>query len=275
MTSSRDIFQSLNDQDGETLERIIARMEERGREPRFQKMRGDYLDLVELQSARTFMDLGCGTGLDARAAAKRPEFKGVATGIDLSTGMIAAGEQLAAEEGVADRVLLRAGDAAQTGLPSGTMDIVVMHTLVSHVVDPVAVLREAARLLGARGRLLVFDADFSSLSFGYPDAEIAKAMEASILQTFVANPRVMRDLPSLLPACGLRIDAVQSHILADAGTTTFFVGMLENYGPLVARMGLQPQETADAWLEHQRHSNAEGTFFGSLNFHSYLLRRTT
>lgn len=270
--TSRDIFQSLNDQDEETLERVVARMEERGREPRFQKMRGDYLDLVQLQSARTFLDLGCGTGLDARAAAKRPEFKGVATGVDLSTGMVAAGEKLAEEEGVADRVLLRVGDAAQTGLPAGSMDVVVMHTLVSHVVDPAAVLREAARLLGARGRVLVFDADFASLSFGYPDADIAKAMEASLLETFVANTRIMRDLPSILPSCGLRIEAAQSHILADPGTSTFFVGMLENYGPLVAKMGLQPTEVADAWLDHQRKSISEGTFFGSLNFHAYLLR---
>jgi ubiquinone/menaquinone biosynthesis C-methylase UbiE len=275
MTASRDIFQSLNDQPAETLDRVIARMEERGREPRFQKMRGEYLDLVELQSARTFLDLGCGTGLDARAAAGRPEFKGVATGVDLSTGMIAAGERLAEEEGVAERVLLRVGDAAATGLPSGTMDIVVMHTLVSHVVDPASVLREASRLLGPRGRVLVFDADFSSLAFGYPDAAIAKAMEASLLETFVANPRVMRDLPSLLPSCGLRIEAVQSHILADAGTSAFFVGMLENYGPLVAKMGLQSQEMADGWLNHQRTGIAGGTFFGSLNFHSYLLRRAS
>ena len=104
---------------------------------------------------------------------------------------------------------------------------------------------------------------------------IAKAMEASLLETFVANPRVMRDLPSLLPSCGLRIEATQSHILADAGATTFFVGMWENYGPNVAKMGLQPPEIADSWLEYQRSSNAGGTFFGSLNFHSYLLRPLT
>jgi ubiquinone/menaquinone biosynthesis C-methylase UbiE len=272
MTTSRDIFQTLNDQPAETLDRVVARMEERGREPRFIKMRGDYLDLLQLQNARTFLDLGCGTGLDARAAAKRPEFKGVATGVDLSTGMIAAGEKLAEEEGVADRVLLRTADAAATGLPSGTMDVVVMHTLVSHVADPAAVLREAARLLGPRGRILVFDADFASLAFAYPDGDVAKAMEASLLETFVANPRVMRDLPSLLPAYGLRIESTQSHIVADAGTTAFFVGMLENYTPNVSRMGLQPQELTEAWLEHQRKSIAEGTFFGSLNFHAYLLR---
>lgn len=272
MTASRDIFQALNDQPAETLERVIARMEERGREPRFVKMRGDYLDLVELQSARTLLDLGCGTGLDARAAVKRAEFKGVATGVDISTGMIEAGQQLAEEEGIGDRVLLRVGDAAATGLPAGSMDVVVMHTLVSHVIDPAAVLREAARLLGSRGRVLVFDADFSSLAFSYPDPDVAKAMEASLLETFVANPRIMRDLPSMVASCGLRIEATQSHILADAGSTTFFVGILENYGPLVAQMGLQPKDVADAWLDYQRKSNDEGAFFGSLNYHSYLLR---
>jgi SAM-dependent methyltransferase len=275
VAASRDIFQSLNDQDGATLERIVARMEERARDPRFVRMRGDYLDLLQLQSARTFLDLGCGTGIDARAAARRPEFKGVATGVDLSSGMVAAGEKLAEQEGVADRVLLRVADAAATGLPSRSMDVVVMHTLISHVMDQAAVLREAARLLSQRGRLLVFDADFASLAFSYPDPDVAAAMEDAMLDTFVANQRATRDLPALLPSCGLRVETVQSHILADAGTTTFFVGMLENYGPLVARMGLQPEATASAWLDHQRRSIADGTFFGSLNFHAYLLSRVS
>lgn len=271
--TSRDIFQALNDQDDATLERVVARMEERAAHPHFVMMRGAYLDLVELSNARTFLDLGCGTGLDARAAAKRPEFKGVATGVDLSTGMIAAGERLAEAEGVADRVLLRPGDAAATGLPAGTMDVVVMHTLVSHVEDPLAVLREASRLLSARGRILVFDADFASLAFDYPDAAVAKAMEESLLQTFVANPRVMRRLPSLAQSAGLQIAGVQSHILANAGTTDFFPGMLDNYAPLIARFGLQPAEAVDAWLSHQHQNMETGRFFGSLNYHAYLLRR--
>jgi ubiquinone/menaquinone biosynthesis C-methylase UbiE len=188
--------------------------------------------------------------------------------------VIAAGERLAEEDGVGDRVLLRVGDAAATGLPAGSMDVVVMHTLVSHVIDPLAVLKEASRLLSQRGRLLVFDADFASLSFGYPDAEVAKAMEESMLATFVANPRVMRLMPALAQDAGLAIAGVQSHILAEAGTTTFFTGMLDNYAPLVSRFEFQPEDVVDAWLSTQRRNYETGRFFGSLNFHAYLLKRS-
>ena len=99
--TSRDIFQALDTQEAATLEMVIARMEARAQEPRYAEMRRAYLDRLDLANARTFLDLGCGTGIDARVAAARPEFKGVASGIDASEGMIAAGLRFAAEEGVA------------------------------------------------------------------------------------------------------------------------------------------------------------------------------
>ena len=271
--TSRDIFQALNDQDAATLEMVVARMEMRARDPRFVLMRGDYLDRLDMANVGSFLDLGCGTGIDARAAAKRPEFKGRAVGVDVSEGMIEAGRRLAAEEGGAARVDLRVGDAAAVPLPDASFDAIVMHTLVSHLKEPAAVLREARRLLAPEGRLVVFDADFASLSFGYPDADVARAMEEALLATFVANPRIMRDLPRLVGDCGLAIADAQASILADVGTSAFFPGMIDNYAPLVSRFGLLDAAVVDAWIEEQRRSMAEGRFFGSLSFYAYLLRR--
>jgi len=271
--TSNDIFQTLDDQDEATLDMVIARMEARAQEPRYAEMRRAYLDRLDLQNARTFLDLGCGTGIDARVAADRPEFKGVATGVDASEGMIAAGLRLAAHEGVVDRVFLRPGDAAATGLPSLAFDTVVMSTLVSHVTDPIAVMREGARLLSAKGRLMVFDADFASLAFGYPDATVAKRVEAALLESFVANPRIMRDLPALLPSLGLELVSSASHIVADVGTTNFFGTFVNSYAPLIPRFESSATEQVNAWIEAQNRAIAEGHFFASLNFHSYLLRK--
>jgi hypothetical protein len=149
-----------------------------------------------------------------------------------------------------------------------------MHTLVSHVKDPSRVINEGARLLSPRGRLLVFDADFASIAFAYPDAAIARDVEASLLETFVANPRVMRNLPSLLSAAGLEITGAQSHIVSDVGTTAFFTAFINNYAPLMTKFELQPAATVDAWIGHQKRAIDDGAFFGSLNFHAYLLRKT-
>jgi SAM-dependent methyltransferase len=271
--TSRDIFQALDAQETATLDMVIARMEARAKDPRYAEMRRAYLDRLDLANARTLLDLGCGTGIDARVAAARPEFKGVASGVDASEGMIAAGMRFATDDGIGDRVFLRPGDAEATGLPSGAFDTIVMSTLISHVKDPAAVLREGARLLSANGRLIVFDADFASIAFGYPDAEVAKAIEASLLDTFVANPRMMRDLPALLPSCGLEVVSTQAHVVSDVGTTTFFNGFIDNYAPLIKRFGLQPDGMVDAWIASQKRAIEEGRFFASLNFHAYLLRK--
>jgi ubiquinone/menaquinone biosynthesis C-methylase UbiE len=271
--TSRDIFQALDTQEAATLDMVIARMEARAKEPRYAEMRRAYLDRLDLANARTFLDLGCGTGIDARVAAARPEFRGVASGIDASEGMISAGLRFAADEGVADRVFLRPGEAAATGLPSGAFDVVVMSTLVSHVEDPAAVLREGARLLSMNGRLMVFDADFASIAFGHPDATVARSMQDLLLESFVANPRVMRDMPTLLPSLGLEVASTQSHVICDAGTTQFFGTFVNGYAPLIPNFQPDAEAMVRAWIEYENGAIEGGYFFGSLNFHAYLLRK--
>ena len=219
----RDIFLSLDDQDAAVVETVIARLEMRAREPRFVQMRAAYLDSMDLAKVGRFLDLGCGTGVDARAAAQRPEFGGTAVGVDLSAALIDAGRRFAAEEGVADRVELRVGDAHATGLPDASFDAVVAHTLVSHVKDPLAVLREAARLVKPGGSVVIFDADFASLSFAHPDVALAEAMEKALLAAVVAQPRVMRDLPRLLKQSASRrwlSSSTSSPTSAPAATTS-------------------------------------------------------
>jgi SAM-dependent methyltransferase len=268
-----DVFQALSAQDAAMMEMIVARMEMRARDPRFVVMRQAYLDAIDLASAKTVLDLGGGTGLDGRAAALRPEFKGRAVVSDLSAVMLDAGRRFAIDEGVGGRIEWRVEDATDVDLPDSAFDVVIMHTLVSHVAEPLAVLREAARLLAPHGRMVVFDADFASLSFGYPDAELAEAMEKSLLAAMVANPRVLRELPGLLQRAGLAITQVQPHVVADIGTGVFFPNFAESYAPVVARQGLLPQERVDAWLAEQRASQAEGRFFASCNYYAYIVHK--
>lgn len=273
MTASRDIFLRLDDLPAETIDSVITRLELRAREPRFVQMRTAYLDAAGLAGAKSFLDLGCGTGVDARAVARRPEYQGLATGLDLSAALVEAGLRLAAEEGLSGRVDLRVGDAQATALPDASFDVVVMHTLLSHVQDPLAVLREAARLLAPAGRLIVFDADFASLSFAHPDITLARAMEEALLAAMVAQPRVMRDLPRLGRLCGLQVTAVQEHVVADIGASGYFLNFAETYAPVVASLGFLPEVEVAGWLAAQRRAAAAGEFFASCNFYAYFLQR--
>lgn len=179
----RDVMQFVNEQDAATLERFIERLELRGTDPTFVAYREAYLELIDLPRATAVLDLGCGTGVVARAIAARDGFAGTVTGIDQSADFIAVAETLAADEGVGDRVQFAVGDAHGLGFPDASFDAAVAHTLVSHVRDPLAVLAEAARVVRPGGSVAIFDADFASLTFGCSDARLGELVEPALRAT--------------------------------------------------------------------------------------------
>jgi ubiquinone/menaquinone biosynthesis C-methylase UbiE len=272
--STTDIFQNITQQDAGTLDMIVNRLELRHRDPRFVAMCDAYLDRIELAKAARVLDFGCGSGVVGRQILRRPEFKGRVIGIDLSAPLIEAGRRLAAEEGVAERLDLRVGDAHGVGLGDAYFDAVVAHTLISHVREPLAVLREAARLLKPGGRLVVFDGDYASLTFGHPDVQLAKAMDEAVVSTIVAQPRVMREMLPLLRQAGLTPLDVLPGLVADVGGgCTMWPNGAESFGPVVARLGIMPAERVNAWLADLRQALAEGRFFASCNYYAYVAMR--
>ena len=128
------------------------------------------------------------------------------------------------------------------------------HTLVSHVRDPLAVLAQAARVVRPGGSVAVFDGDYASLTFGSSDPRLGEAMERAIQSMIMSSPRVMRELPRLLPQAGLRLIATQAHVYAEAGSSSFMLNLAETYAPLAASTGLVPAADVEAWLADQRRS---------------------
>jgi SAM-dependent methyltransferase len=270
----RDAMQFVNEQDPATRERFIERLELRGKDPTFVAYREAYLELIDLPRAATVLDLGCGTGVVARAIAARDGFTGTVTGIDLSDDFIATAETFAAADGVSDRVQFAVGDAHQLDFRAASFDTVIAHTLVSHVRDPLAVLAEAARVVRPGGYVAVFDGDYASLTFGCSDPRLGEAVEPALQATIMSSPRVMREIPRLLPKAGLRLIATQAHVYAEAGSSTFMLNLAETYAPLTAAStGQLSAAHVDAWLADQRRSASDGTFFAACNYYAYVARR--
>ena len=269
----RDAMQFVNEQDPATRERFIERLELRGKDPTFVAYREAYFELIDLPRAATVLDLGCGTGVVTRAIAARDGFAGTVTGIDQSPKFIAAAERLAVDDESGDCVAFVVGDAHALDFADASFDLVVAHTLVSHVRDPLTVLAEAARVSRPGGSVAVFDGDYASLSFGGEDPRLNQTMERAVQSIIMSSPRVMRELPRLLPKAGLRLTATQAHVYAEAGSSSFLLNLAETYGPLAASTGLVPAAGVDAWLADQRRSAQDGTFFAACNYYAYVAQR--
>jgi hypothetical protein len=126
--------------------------------------------------------------------------------------------------------------------------------------------------------VVVFDGDyaslaFASLAFGDRDPQPAAQVEAALIRVMAANPTVLRRLPQMAAALDLEITDIASYVLAEVGTGGFFSSFADTYGPIAVDAGLVAAEDMAAWLDEQRLASRSGVFFGSCNYHTYLLRR--
>jgi ubiquinone/menaquinone biosynthesis C-methylase UbiE len=218
------------------------------------------------------LDLGCGTGVAARAIAQRPGFKGSVLGTDLSEYLIAAANQLAGQEKLQDRVRFETGNSHALGLASKSFDAVVAHTLFSHLDDPPRVLAEMRRLLPQGAMVCIFDGDYASMTFELADEQHSRRMDEAIVASLVTNPRILRQLPRLLKQAGFVIETVIPSVIAEVGVADFWKSGIEAYAKLAPRAGIVSEAEVSSWLVELLAASAAGEFFGSCVYYAYVAR---
>jgi hypothetical protein len=152
--------------------------------------------------------------------------------------------------------------------------VAVMHTLVSHVADPAAVLAEGRRLLKpGTGRLVVFDGDYASLTLATDAPDGGEETDRAVQRGIIAQPRVMRAMPRLLAAAGLGLVWSRAYVVADIGRADYCAPMMASFRVLLPKVGAMSQAEADAFVDGLEQASAEDRFFGASNFYTYVARR--
>jgi ArsR family transcriptional regulator len=128
-------------------------------------------------------DLGCGTGLTTAALAP---FVARVIAVDESSAMLAAARRRLAAH---DNVELRSGSLEDLPIDDLSLDVAILSLVLHFVVDPAAVIGEAARVLRPGGRLLVVDmlpherdeyrATMGHLWLGFDDAQLSRWLESA------------------------------------------------------------------------------------------------
>ena len=125
-TPARDPHRFINDLEPEMIERLVERLESRGKDRVFTRLFDNYSSRLDLQSDAQVLEIGCGTGAVARALARKDDAGIHVTGIDHSPALIRVAYQLADEEGIANRLTFKVGDAHALPYADACFDAVIL-----------------------------------------------------------------------------------------------------------------------------------------------------
>jgi SAM-dependent methyltransferase len=213
------------------------------------------LDAAAVGVGDAVLDVACGPGVVAAAAAERVGPSGAVTGVDVNPGMIA----VAARD---RRVRWVQADAARLPFADGGFDRVLCQAGLQFVPDRLGALREMRRVLRPGGRLalLVWRALHHSPGF----AALADALEtvvgpdaAAVMRAPFAFGDDPRPLAVLLESAGF----VDVDVRARAGTVRFasveaFVRSQRAASPLAAHVDVGHEAELIAYVEDR----ASGVF---------------
>ena len=145
--------------------------------------------------------------------------------------------------------------------------------LVSHVGDPLTVLKEMARVVKPGGMVGIFDGDYASMTFGSDDPVKGKAQDEAIIKAIVTNPRVMPHMPELLRDAGFDLIASFGHVVADIGKADFWAPAIDSFLRLLPKSGTMSDAEVQSWATSMRKRSEQGIFFGASNYYAYVARR--
>ena len=159
-----------------------------------------------------------------------------------------------------------AGNTKSLDIRDAEYDAVIAHTLVSHVDNPLEVLKVATRTVKPGGMIGVFDGDYASITFGHEDPKKGKEIDELIIDAMVTGPRVMRQMPRLRREAGLEIVTCFPYILVDIGKMDFWEPVIESLRKLLPKSGAMIEVEANALADRLVEDSEGGVFFGASNF---------
>ena len=217
------------------------------------------LEALDPRPGERILDVGCGPGFyvgDLIAAVGRG---GSVTGIDSSPQMLAlAAHRCAAHPNVA----LHEADATLLPTEDEAYDAALSVQVLEYVREIPTALAELRRSLRPGGRLVIWDVDWSTVSWHSGDpGRMARVL--AVWDAHLADPALPRTLGSELRRAGF-VDvgtAAHAFVSTEASDETYGGLVLSFAEQYVGGTGELPSDELEAWAAEQRDLDAAGDFF--------------
>jgi SAM-dependent methyltransferase len=242
-------------------------LEERGRTPSQARLRRRFLRFVPVGAGQRVLEVGCGSGVVVRDLANLVGARGTVVGVDPSRSMLDAARTFARAHPLRGRIRWRLASGANLPFADGRFDATIAITVLLHVAEPAAVVREMVRVTRRGGRVAVQDQDFGTVVVTHPDRTLTDRIMWGVACRMYEEPHSGRRLPALLRAAGLEGVRLLTDVFQDTALSAFGKAFLERRAANAVTFGLVDADTAQAWLDGFTELVAQGDFVLTFNYY--------
>lgn len=271
MVTKKDPYLHTARVDPGVAEYLIRRLEKRGRQPDFARIRQQFLDQVPLQEPRLILDVGCGTGIWARDAARRWQDSEV-LGIDPSPFFLEAGQRFAHQEKLT-RVHFVVAEGDRLPFPDERFDLTLAATALMHMTDPLRTVKEMRRITRRQGWIAILEQDLETLFFAHPNVDLSRRILKAGIEYWEADGYMGRKIPGLLHELDMKEIRVLAYCLTEHGNEGYLLMLAERFAEAAKEQEVELKPAVEAWLADLRASARQGRFFASNNFYGFLATR--
>ncbi|MBO9444012.1 class I SAM-dependent methyltransferase [Phaeobacter italicus] len=208
-----DPFQNVDAAGEEFIAAFADSMDARQSDPKMESIVATYLSKLRFAEGSVTVEVGAGAGAVTRRIAAHAEPERVMA-FEPSSGFVKVARDRAKQYA---NITFEVADGTALPLDDNSVCNLILHTVLTHVVDPAPLLKEARRVLKADGNLVVCDADFSKASLSNSPNDPLNACARAFVNEFVTDPHIVAKMRSLMIAADFEVTEfdVQSRTIAD------------------------------------------------------------
>lgn len=189
-----DPFQDVDAAGEEFIAAFADSMDARQSDPKMESIVSSYLAKLQFPKGSLTVEVGAGAGAVARRIAAKANPERV-IGFEPSAGFVKEARERAR---IHENVSFEIADGTAIPVEDGSVQNLILHTVLTHVESPHSLLEEARRVLKPDGCLVVCDADFSKASLGSGPSDPLDVCARAFVREFVTDPYIVAKLRGLI-----------------------------------------------------------------------------